>query len=1269
MLATALLERQHVLQWQTKEGTREVSAWARDFGSERAQAWGRWRHAAPLGDPLHCAAPHWRRPGSTLIAEPVAKGGLGMTPEPWLLSAGVVAVGHMCRTSVDSAGRTTHAWLTDYDAARRANRRLSSHGVAEAAWKRQLAALAAAGVEPEGGERVPPMGTGRLAAAWAGNKPTAAGCEVQTEEVQRVLAALEKPEVRRGRDKESWSRDLRKCFPGAPRRSAREWVHGTRDRGGEAEGARCLLCIDGKVEAFGGEARWCARSQATYEPPETAFWDDEELMVGDDGWVAGHELEQARLRAMAELDEEGFVLGAQGDRVQGEELGNLPPAVQMIARARIEVACLAPEAAVIDEWPPTKRKKTHINLAVQRRNRDELVKWQAKVRATAVYTLDGTRLMAKGPSGQAEFVVARAAVRHDGVIISGRIREVEGADNYLAELAAQLDAMEAEEAGGRVVVVFDATSPVLAMKKFRRLCHRRRQGYYAGEWLESLFRLVDRQEVVVFIWQTSHVGSPTNEWADLAAGAAGSDGEELAVVRVASQSASMLYTRPAKTLRAWAGKLAAEAVHGRLCRECHSPNASEGGTAQFRDEYDMAPFALPDEAQGVCEAVLSQRSVMGDAKRYVSRVRLDMLGGGLCPFGCETQNGGRVRFTWLHAQCFCRHPALVEARGAWLDGCREAAEALRVDGLEHRQLAETIKLIERGVPRAQGEEIQGGDIADTVARGPGAAVRTRLLEVHARRLTGGCVRERAEKAKDRSVRRLATSMVMAGVQVQLVARELTKDIEAAALKEAAAMQRVRKFGNHWLYVTRSGGPERVAALRAAAVAVDRATQTVLNYARTRLMSIEDATAAIEALETEGDPLRIVKGSVICGMIETARYSFPRMRDRAFMQWRVLALARRWRLRAALSQRRWDGVEDPAAEEGGCERIRAEGVRASLVDEVAVEAFWQATGLAPAVGYAAPQRDELMQMEQAAARKWLAGGGWKGECRRRAAEQRARKKQAASRVQQQLVRQGAKFRVYMSGGAAEGVGFSGAPLEGSEGGRVFLTIAPRQVKRKARAPTQERPRSAARTAFESGATADRWNKWVVDRVLEVHRVRQGTRAGAAAGQLRFRVRWQGKNPASGLPWPDTWEQLYEVSTVKGKTRKVLTVNGHMLAAVRAMEATKYGTTLATGGRKRKAQPIEGATQQRGKRLRKWDRALRGGDGDVEAVHWWQGGRHVRRHASVAGDGEGGRPGSADVTAMALRDIRRQRAGTREKAALERKRQERRVVGSDTSSSEG
>ena len=258
---------------------------------------------------------------------------------------------------------------------------------------------------------------------------------------------------------------------------------------------------------------------------------------------------------------------------------------------------------------------------------------------------------------------------------------------------------------------------------------------------------------------------------------------------------------------------------------------------------------------------------------------------------------------------------------------------------------------------------------------------------------------------------------------------------------------------------------------------------------------------------------------------------------------------------------------------------------------------------------------------------------------------------------------------MSGGAAEGMRFSGAPLEVGEGGRVFLFIEPRQAKRKARSSPQARPRSAARVAFESRATADRWNKWVVDRVLEVHRMREGTRVGAVAGQLRFRVRWQGKNPATGLPWPDTWEQLYEVKKVKGKMKKVLTVNEHMLTAVRALEVTKYGTVIVTGGRKRKARPSEGVPQQRGKRLRNWDRALRGGEGDMEAVHWWQGGRRVRRHAGVASDEEDDRLESAAEAATALRDIRRQRAGTRGKAALERRRRERPVIGSDTLSSEG
>ena len=47
------------------------------------------------------------------------------------------------------------------------------------------------------------------------------------------------------------------------------------------------------------------------------------------------------------------------------------------------------------------------------------------------------------------------------------IRAQEGDDNYLGELAAQIDAFNSLNAGSRVVVVFDAQSPIRALHTFR----------------------------------------------------------------------------------------------------------------------------------------------------------------------------------------------------------------------------------------------------------------------------------------------------------------------------------------------------------------------------------------------------------------------------------------------------------------------------------------------------------------------------------------------------------------------------------------------------------------------------------------------------------------------------------------------------------------------------------------------------------------------------------------------------------------------------------
>ena len=72
--------------------------------------------------------------------------------------------------------------------------------------------------------------------------------------------------------------------------------------------------------------------------------DEDGIKVGDDGWAVWHQVEEEELSALYSVDEEGYVLGAEGRRLEGAELGAAPPAVQMAARARIDVGGLAPEA-------------------------------------------------------------------------------------------------------------------------------------------------------------------------------------------------------------------------------------------------------------------------------------------------------------------------------------------------------------------------------------------------------------------------------------------------------------------------------------------------------------------------------------------------------------------------------------------------------------------------------------------------------------------------------------------------------------------------------------------------------------------------------------------------------------------------------------------------------------------------------------------------------------------------------------------------------------
>ena len=220
-----------------------------------------------------------------------------------------------------------------------------------------------------------------------------------------------------------------------------------------------------------------------------------------------------RLIALVDFDEEAGMpsLAATCVQITLDNVGKLDlgPAMDMLCRSRLmmpgDVTIVSGGVDAYWEEHGTKRKGTHVHLVVQRDNVQEVCMWAARVGASHVVSGDASR--ARDGS------CSRGSLRHDGVVKQGMIVEDDCDDNYLAELAAILDQAEEVPEGSRIVIMLDATSPVhAAFIKFRAAHARRRARYYGSTWLDTLDQLLEPLNAVVFLWQTSHVGSPMNEW-------------------------------------------------------------------------------------------------------------------------------------------------------------------------------------------------------------------------------------------------------------------------------------------------------------------------------------------------------------------------------------------------------------------------------------------------------------------------------------------------------------------------------------------------------------------------------------------------------------------------------------------------------------------------------------------------------------------------------------------------------------------------------------
>jgi hypothetical protein len=183
---------------------------------------------------------------------------------------------------------------------------------------------------------------------------------------------------------------------------------------------------------------------------------------------------------------------------------------------------------------------------------------------------------------------------------------------------------------------------------------------------------------------------------------------------------------------------------------------------------------------------------------------------------------------------------------------------------------------------------------------------------------------------------------------------------------------------------------------------------------------------------------------------------------------------------------------------------------------------------------------LIELEAAAAARWELGGKRAVLLRRRAL---ATEEAAAAR----LTAQAAAFKSYMAQGGTAAAGLSGRLLQ-PIGDAVCVDVGVRG-RGKRRACSQGSRAHAPLSEFQQGAAPNRYGQWLVDRVLEVRRVRCTRQQAGATNALMMRIRWHGLDPARGLPWRDSWRPLFDEAGC--------TVSPGLRADVDALAAIKYG----------------------------------------------------------------------------------------------------------------
>jgi hypothetical protein len=558
----------------------------------RLAAHGRWTIDDDSAVVLSGEAAHFAAPVSTRVFAPLAEGGLGAPTVGMaiLLHAGAISVGCFCDTPFVSQRGASGRWLASFDAAMRRHPQLPR--AAKLQWLATAAWLVENKVNPTKPEQCRQFGIARppIGAVPCGPRREWEQPGGRSELRVRATQWRGKPG---GPSAEEWAAEIREKFGvGNRRTTATEWEHGGADKQERANGPRVfeLMTGDESFTAQGGEATWLRGRAPTpgaagIEPPP----------VDEDGFVEGWEGRFAAVVDTFTIDDDAYLTRVDGRRVDESELDGCAPIVQMYVRARLRIG----ECAIVDipEAIKFKGKERTLNVWVCRRSFRQMALWCARIDATDVFSLDASWDTVRDENGYPTFEDggitcmrgARAATHHSGSVDGGVLFEPEGDNNYIGEAAAHLDMHHRLTRGARVVVMFDALSPVQALYRFTRRHNRVRQTFNISELLESWRQALGSAAAVVHVWRTSHVGDTINEWPDAEAGAmVKSTAAPTPVPRAARfKHRSMKFNAHRKGAREWMGDM--------MRRECVARLRATSHGTQYFEEGDLVIGELSGE--------------------------------------------------------------------------------------------------------------------------------------------------------------------------------------------------------------------------------------------------------------------------------------------------------------------------------------------------------------------------------------------------------------------------------------------------------------------------------------------------------------------------------------------------------------------------------------------------------------------------------------------------------------------------------------------------